>query len=442
MDPKRHRQLEEVIKDDHLYNLLLAYSCTRYVGENVSFLKAELNYQYEFLRLSKSVWEILAKSNCLSYRVRENIVYDLKKPYISMFVSAKDEIESFLIDNVLPVFLKTIDVGFCSPDVFRNLEAILASKYKKKFKATARRIGISSEVTHYQAVVKWEKYMVRAAFGLWNEYISPESSSQINIPGSSINSLKQKITKPEIDTFEDARKIIATLVILDVLPGFDSWQNRDTLPNRDITGSKSEIVEELNSVKYKPSVLQRRSEIKKIQSSPVIAGSPKEVPGGFTPKLKNSRSTYRKKISPQSAEKSRTEIKHENSVSSFNSSDKENFDRNIKEPVDFAKRFHSPLSRRKKIDNQSPSPNQDYLLHFINERMNIMKLNFDKDKESLIQSNVSEDILDTFEDQWRVFIHEIELIRTTVIKTTLSSGKTPKKAQRAKTVQHTLQLSM
>jgi hypothetical protein len=421
------------------------------VGENVSFLKAEQTYQYEFLRLSNNVWEILAKSNCLSYRVRENIVYDLKKPYINMFVSAKDEIESFLLDNVLPVFLKTIDVGFCSPDAFRNLETILSSKYKKKFKATARRIGISSEVTHYQSVVKWEKYMIKTALGLWNEYISPESSSQINIPGSSRNTIKQKITKPEIDTFEDVRKIIATLVILDVLPGFDNWLNRDTMPSRDTTCSKPDIAElEPNSMKYKPSALQRRSEIKKIQSSPVIAGSPKDISnGGFTPKLKNKRSTYLKKISPQSAEKSRTEIKHENSIS-ISTSDKENFDRNIKESADFTKRFHSPLlTRRKKPDNNSsvnqspiPSPNQDYLLHFINERMNVMKLNFDKEKESLLQSNVSEDIVDTFEDQWRVFVHEIELIRTTVLKTTLVSGKTPKKAQRSKTVQHTLQLSM
>jgi len=404
------------------------------------------NYQYEFLRLSNNVWEILAKSNCLSYHVRETIVYDLKKPYINMFVSAKDEIELFLIDNVLPVFLKTIDVGFCSPDVFRNLDTILASKYKKKFKATARRLGVSNEVTHYLSVIKWEKYIIRTAVGLWSEYISPESLSQINIPGSSRNTIKQKITKPEIDTFEDARKIIATLVILDVLPGFDNWVNRDT--------SKPDIAElEPNPIKYKPSALQRRSEIKKIQSSPVIAASPKEIStGGFTPKLKNKRSTYLKKISPQSSEKSRPELKHENSIS-ISTSDKENFDRNInnlKESADFTKRFHSPLlTRRKKpgdINNQSPipSPNQDFLLHYINERMNVMKLNFDREKESLLQSNVSEDIVDTFEDQWRVFINEIELIRTTVIKTTLvvTTGKTPKKAQRSKTEQHTLQFSM
>jgi len=179
----------------------------------------------------------------------------------------------------------------------------------------------------------------------------------------------------------------------------------------------------------------------------VIAGSPKEIStGGFTPKLKNKRNI--KKISPQSAEKSRTEIKHENSIS-ISTSDKENFDRNIKESADFTKRFHSPLTRRKKTDNNqspipSPNPNHDYLLHFINERMNVMKLNFDREKESLIQSNVSEDIVDTFEDQWRVFVHEIELIRTTVIKTNIlpATGKTPKKAQRSKTHQHNLQFSM
>jgi hypothetical protein len=288
---KRYDQLNELIRNNETYDSLLAFAYTRHVGENIIFLRAEFDYQCDFIKLANELWESLCCSSYVSSRVKDIIYEELKKPHVDMFSPAKMEINSFLTSIVLTVFFKTEDVS--------NLDSLLANpKLKQRFVIAARRMGVINEYTLYETIVKWESLMFVKAFSLWENYISSGSSLQVNISGVIKNNLKIKLAKPNIDTFVEVRKAVATLVVFDVLPDFEAW-----LEDKNYTKKTpfQEVVElsDSNRRKSRGSLTTHKNDMKKMLSSPVLP----KFPG--SPKMKRTKQT-RKQTMIKTAEKKTT----------------------------------------------------------------------------------------------------------------------------------------
>jgi len=217
--------LEEYLKDVRMYQLLLEYSNTRFVGENIAFLRAELEYENYFIQSATATWEIYKTNHptfCISNATREALQKQLQRPEIDMFQMARSEISTFLVNKILPSFLKAH--GDKEEDRVNQIHSILRDpKQRKKFMSTARKLGASEEVSFWCVVEQWEDDIFKHALSLWDKYISSESLSQINISASTRKNLKQRIAVPKVDSFVEAKEEISLLVILEVLPGFESW---------------------------------------------------------------------------------------------------------------------------------------------------------------------------------------------------------------------------
>jgi len=190
-----------------------------------------------------------------------------------MFSPAKMEINSFLSSNILAVFFKTEDVS--------NLDALLSNpKLKQRFVVACRRIGAMNEYTLYESIVKWESLTFVKSFSLWENYISAGSSLQVNISGVIKNNLKIRLAKPNIDTFVEVRKAVATLVVFDVLPDFDAWLEDKNVSKK--TPLKEVELSETNRRKSRGSLIAHKNDMKKILSSPALPKFP------MSPRMKHS----------------------------------------------------------------------------------------------------------------------------------------------------------
>jgi hypothetical protein len=266
------------------------------VGENITFLRAEFDYQCDFIRLANELWESLCCSSYISSRVKDIIYEDLKKPHVDMFSPAKMEINSFLSSTVLTVFFKTEDVS--------NLDTLLANpKLKQRFLVASRRMGAINEYTLYETIVKWESLMFIKAFSLWENYVSAGSTLQVNISGVLKNNLKIRLAKPNYDTFVEVRKAVATLVVFDVLPDFDAWlEDRNNYPKK--TPLKEVELSETNRRKSRGSLTTHKNDMKKMLSSPALPKFP------MSPKMKNTtKQTKKQTIVLKSTEKKTTKKK-------------------------------------------------------------------------------------------------------------------------------------
>jgi len=180
-----------------------------------------------------------------------------------------------------------------------NLDVLLANpKLKQRFVVAARRMGAINEYTLYETIIKWESLIFLKAFSLWENYISAGSSLQVNISGVIKNNLKIRLAKPNIDTFLEVRKAVATLVVFDVLPDFDSWlEDRNNVPKK--TPLKEvELSESTNRRKSRGSLSTHKNDMKKMLSSPVLPKFP------MSPKIKHtSKQTKKHTVVLKSTEK-------------------------------------------------------------------------------------------------------------------------------------------
>jgi len=176
--------LEELLKDSRTYQLLQEYSNIRFVGENVAFLRAQQEYEDNFMQSAMATWETYKAASHTAFEIsnetREALQRQLVRPEINMFQMARSEVSTYLVNSILPSFLKSHEED--REIQLNQIHSILRDpKQSKKFMSTARKLGASQEVAFWCIVEQWEDDIFKHALTLWDKYISSESLSQINI---------------------------------------------------------------------------------------------------------------------------------------------------------------------------------------------------------------------------------------------------------------------